>query len=507
MLTFEHCGVCDARLASLPAPLEMSTGKIDVKAVQGAPPKGSNVQPEHPKGNQSEETTTTTATNAAMAYNSQNSDNAPRRNLRAAQAQKVQRNAGADSTAATLWLAASGISVEALLAECHSLERSDGYSSILSTPSTLDLEDFCQGLLKTVDGLTPHQAELFAAEAKCGVNTVSIDLWKGVFREASARVEAAIDLLQQIIGPEELGWLVEQLAALGMFASLQNTQLVALLAQKRSWQGPRWGMVEEMLSLLDPAGTGEVPARPLARLLSKRAEAFWQNQVADATAHVPFPPVPLNANAADGFVAPQLFAARQLISALLCLIRAGELDVNLVAEQLDAAAVQVSDRKPILWCSSSPEPVALAGILETDAEGTSRALEVWQALHLPTSASAAVQALKSLSSVECVEGALPRLRAQNIIQELVHSGFGGLPPQSLQTPGLFGHFFQALLSIGMGPEQLRSRLRTSCGTAGKNKVYLDQFAACLQKSGVVMAWADLLEAWWWDAGLIRAGQS
>ena len=120
------------------------------------------------------------------------------------------------------------------------------------------------------------------------MNTVSIDLWKGVFREASARVEAAIDLLQQIIGPEELGWLVEQLAALGMFASLQNTQLVALLAQKRSWQGPRWGMVEEMLSLLDPAGTGEVPARPLARLLSKRAEAFWQNQVADATAHVPF---------------------------------------------------------------------------------------------------------------------------------------------------------------------------------------------------------------------------
>lgn len=222
---------------------------------------------------------------------------------------------------------------------------------------------------------------------------------------------------------------------------------------------------------------------------------------------MPFPPVPSNANAADGFVAPQLFAARQLISALLCLIRAGELDVNLVAEQLDAAAVQVSDRKPILWCSSSPEPVALAGILETDAEGTSRALEVWQALHLPTSASAAVQALKSLSSVESVEGALPRLRAQNIIQELVHSGFGGLPPQSLQTPGLFGHFFQALLSIGMGPEQLRSRLRTSCGTAGKNKVYLDQFAACLQKSGVVMAWADLLEAWWWDAGLIRAGQS
>eukprot|EP00435_Cladocopium_sp_Y103_P054695 s2078_g17.t2 len=287
-----------------------------------------------------------------------------------------------------------------------------------------------------------------------------------------------------------------------MFASLQNTQLVALLAQKRSWQGPTWGMVEEMLSLLDPAGTGEVPARPLARLLSKRAEAFWQNQVADATAptaptaHVPFTPVTSNANATNGFVAPQLFAARQLISALLCLIRAGELDVNLVAEQLDAAAVQVSDRKPILWCSSSPEPVALAGILETDAEGTSRALEVWQALHLPTSASAAVQALKSLSSVECVEGALPRLRAQNIIQELVHGDFGGLPPQSLQTPGSLGHFFQALLSIGMGPEQLRSRLRTSCGTAGPNKVYLDQFAACLQKSGIVMAWADLLEAWW-----------
>lgn len=54
--------------------------------------------------------------------------------------------------------------------------------------------------------------------------------------------------------------------------------------------------------------------------------------------------------------------------------------------------------------------------------------------------------------------------------------------------------FQALLSVGMGPEQLRSRLRTWCGTDGPNKVYLDQFAACLQRSGVIMAAADLLEA-------------
>ena len=399
----------------------------------------------------------------------------------------------ASDSSATLWLAASGISVEMLLAECRSFEREE-YSIL--TPATLDLEDFCQALLKTVDGLTPRQAELLAAEAKSGASTVSLDLWKGVFREASARVEAAIDLLQEVIGPEELGWLVEQLAALG-FVSLPHTQLVALFAQKRPWQGPTWAMIEEMLRLLDPAGQGEVPARPLARLLSKRAEAFWQNQAAKG--HGPSATAPNSnegfAHETDrrGFVAPQLFAARQLISALLCLIRAGELDVKFVAEQLEKAAGQVSKRKPTLWCSSAPEAVALAAILENDAEGTSVALEVWQGLHLPTSASAAVQALKSLSNVEYVEGALPQLSAQNVIQELVHSGFGrkSLSPLFVvETTSVF----QSLLSIGMGPEQLRSRLRTSCGTAGLNKVYLDQFAACLQKSGVIMAWADLLEA-------------
>ena len=296
------------------------------------------------------------------------------------------------STAATLWLVASGVSLDALVAECG-FERD---VSVSRFPATLELAEFCQALLKTVEGLTPHQAEVLAREAKSGPTTVSLDLWKGLFREASARVEAAIDLLQEVIGAEELGWLVEQLAALGMFATLPRTQLVALIAQKRPWHGgPTWGLVEEMLRLIDPLGLGEVPARPLARLLSKRAESYWQHLATPATPEIvetqeSTESQKLEETTRNGFVAPQLFAARQLISALLCLIRAGELDIDLVAEQLDAAAIQVSEAKPTLWCSTSPEPVALAGILENDPEGTSRALEIWQSLHLPTSASAAI---------------------------------------------------------------------------------------------------------------------
>lgn len=402
------------------------------------------------------------------------------------------------STAATLWLVASGVSLDALVAECG-FERD---VSVSRFPATLELAEFCQALLKTVEGLTPHQAEVLAREAKSGPTTVSLDLWKGLFREASARVEAAIDLLQEVIGAEELGWLVEQLAALGMFATLPRTQLVALIAQKRPWHGgPTWGLVEEMLRLIDPLGLGEVPARPLARLLSKRAESYWQHLATPATPEIvetqeSTESQKLEETTRNGFVAPQLFAARQLISALLCLIRAGELDIDLVAEQLDAAAIQVSEAKPTLWCSTSPEPVALAGILENDPEGTSRALEIWQSLHLPTSASAAILALKCLSIVEASRASTRfRLRVlESRIQGLV------LQPQTISssTGSLdfsgSARMFQALLSVGMGPEQLRSRLRTWCGTDGPNKVYLDQFAACLQRSGVIMAAADLLEA-------------
>ena len=388
---------------------------------------------------------------------------------------------------------ASGVSLDALVAECGFARD----ASVSRFPATLELAEFCQALLKTVEGLTPHQAEVLAREAKSGPTTVSLDLWKGLFREASARVEAAIDLLQEVIGAEELGWLVEQLAALGMFATLPRTQLVALIAQKRPWHGgPTWGLVEEMLHLIDPLGLGEVPARPLARLLSKRAESYWQHLATPATPEMveTQESQQLEETTRNGFVAPQLFAARQLISALLCLIRAGELDIDLVAEQLDAAAIQVSEAKPTLWCSTSPEPVALAGILENDPEGTSRALEIWQSLHLPTSASAAILALKCLSIVEASASTRFRLRVlESRIQELV------LQPQSISSSGSWdfsgsARVFQALLSVGMGPEQLRSRLRTWCGTDGPNKVYLDQFAACLQRSGVIMAAADLLEA-------------
>ena len=391
--------------------------------------------------------------------------------------------------AARLWLVASGVSFEDVMVKCPGFK---GFQEPL--PAAFDADDFCEGLLHAIDGLTGSQAAYLVDEARCGQRSVSLDLWKGVLRETSSCVEAAMDLLQLIAG-EELGWLVEQLAAMGHI-SLQHTQLVSLLAHK--CPSTTWGLMDEFLRLLDPDGQG-VPARPIAKLLSKRAEAYWRSQMQspserpthglqDQLAHKPDLPDALEQ---DSFVAPESLAARQLISALLCLIRAGEFHLDEVVGQLDAAAIWVSERKPALWCAPLAQPATIAGILEGDREGTCRALQLWQSLHLPTSASAAVMALRSLSTLEHTSGQV-RLRAENPIRSLAQD------PQISNQPST-RDVFQALLSIAFGPEQLRSRLRTACGTVGPNHVHLDQFTSALQRAGVIMASADLLEAhltWW-----------
>ncbi|CAK9054251.1 Uncharacterized protein SCF082_LOCUS29475 [Durusdinium trenchii] len=399
-------------------------------------------------------------------------------------------------TSADLVLVASAVSFEDVMARCP------GFNSLEEIPKAFDFDHFCEGLLGAVDGLTAQQAARLAAEAKCGQSTVSLDLWKGVLRETFSRIEAAMNLLQEVIGGDGLGWLVEQLASFG-HTSLQNTQLVALVAQKRRAAIP-WQLMEECLKLLDPSGQG-IAARPVAKLLSKRAEAYWlarHEQVHRARAADPVHQASGSPGEAS-FVAPESPAARQLISALLCLIRSGELDINEVAQQLDAAAIRVSERKPALWCSPLPEPVAVANILEGDAEGTLKALEVWQSLHLPTSVSAAVMALRSLtkassSASPSSSGTLPRLRASESIRRMAQNQVPTAGPRSEDL-------FRALLSIAMGPEQLRSRLRSACGTVGSNRVHLDQFADTLQKAGVIMASADLLEVGrlWAPEGLLE----
>lgn len=170
----------------------------------------------------------------------------------------------------------------------------------------------------------------------------------------------------------------------------------------------------------------------------------------------------------------ELPAAQRLISALLCLIRAGDLELESVADQLDAVAMQVSERN-LSWCSSKLS--AVTEILEADPEGASQVVELWQRLHLPCCASAAVAALRSLSTSES-----GRLRAQQPIRALI-----GKPTWARPQPE---DIFRSLLAVGMGPEELRSRLRCM----GGGRVHLNDFAKVLQKAGVIMAIADVLEA-------------
>ncbi|CAJ1395301.1 unnamed protein product [Effrenium voratum] len=374
-------------------------------------------------------------------------------------------SAGCPDADACLWLVASGVSAEEVLQGAAAATpplRSGGRTNF-----AVPLEDFCAALARKVPELTSQQALQLAQQAMAGPgeSKVSGDLWRGLLRELSARVGAALDLLQEGIGGEELGWFAEQLTALGR-KRVQKSELAALVGQKAL---PRWDLLDEVLRLL--GASASLPAAPLARLAARRAEDFWRSRAAAAEA-----PEAEEAEEAEEECQGRTHVdspATQLISGLLCLITAGELEVEEVVKQLDAAALEVSEAQPRLWCAS--DDVSLARILE-DSNSVGCVLRAWQALRLPTSSSAAVGALRRLGTVE-----KNRLRVRHLADEQ-----GGRPSARV---------FLALLAVGLGPQQLGSRLRTFCATAGAgagNEVHLDQFSSCLQQAGVAMAWADVL---------------
>ena len=394
-----------------------------------------------------------------------------------------------DETSSCLWLVAAGISADEVLGEARRPHKQrSGSWGLRESQGTFDLEDLCEGLLRAVEGLTPRQAALLASRAKCGQRTISQDLWRGFVLEVSARIEAAVDLLQQETGAEALGKLAEQLAALGTDASLRHAELAALLAHHTD-RGPHWGSMDEILRLLDPSTAGALPARPLAKLVALRAEMLRQERPAQVAVHVrgevleePF-----------RFREPSLPAARQLLSAFFCLLTAGEVEMEEAAGCLDQVARQVSGKQPTLWCSpASSEDVVLAGILETDKYGVLQVVNAWQSLRLPTFASAAVAALRSLAKLDGAE-----LRVyQTSIQQAMALGEGLSHRDFTQTVGgREEELFAALLSASIGPEELRSRLRASCAMLGDGGKFLrlGQFIAAVRAAGVVMANADVLE--------------
>ena len=296
-----------------------------------------------------------------------------------------------DETSSCLWLVASGISADEVLAEARRPHQKPGRAR--SPLSTLELDELCEALMRAVEGLAPKHAVLLASKAKCGQRMVSTDLWKGVVLEVSARLEAALDLLQQEVGCDALGKLAEQLAALGVEASLRHGELAAALTQHAS-RGPRWGLMDELLRLLDPSSAGVLPARPLAKLVARRAETLRKAEEPRSAEET------MEADRNEPFRAPSLPAARQLLSAFFCLLRAGEVRLQEAANLLDAAAKEVSRKQPSLWCSKGSEEAVLAGILETDKAGILEVVKAWQTLRLPTSASPAAAALRSLAQLE-----------------------------------------------------------------------------------------------------------
>ncbi|CAJ1355892.1 unnamed protein product [Effrenium voratum] len=277
-------------------------------------------------------------------------------------------SAGCPDADACLWLVASGVSAEEVLQGAAAATpplRSGGRTNF-----AVPLEDFCAALARKVPELTSQQALQLAQQAMAGPGEckVSGDLWRGLLRELSARVGAALDLLQEGIGGEELGWFAEQLTALGR-KRLQKSELAALVGQKAL---PRWDLLDEVLRLL--GASASLPTAPLARLAARRAEDFWRSRAAAAEA-----PEAEEAEEAEEECQGRTRVdspATQLISGLLCLITAGELEVEEVVKQLDAAALEVSEAQPRLWCAS--DDVSLARILE-DSNSVGCVLRAWQA--------------------------------------------------------------------------------------------------------------------------------
>ncbi|CAE8592646.1 unnamed protein product, partial [Polarella glacialis] len=176
-----------------------------------------------------------------------------------------------------------------------------------------------------------------------------------------------------------------------------------------------------------------------------------------------------------------------------------------VATQLNAAVATAFAGRPNLWCFSSDDDEAcqaawLAGILEVERQGVAATVAAWQALRLPTAASAAVAALRSLAS-PIQDGARHlglEVKEDTVLQALQAYRNGWLQPQEgafdtmqrPEAPKLRAELFQALMFASSGPDQLASELRVA---ADRGLLPLDGFARILHGFGLPIAQADLLE--------------
>lgn len=212
------------------------------------------------------------------------------------------------------------------------------------------------------------------------------------------------------------------------------------------------------------------------------------------------------------FAFPSHEGARRLLRGLLTLVLGGSLSVREVVRVLDSAAQKVSDHCPRLWQPLVQAPTWLAQVLESDSFGVAVATAAWQALHLRTSSTAAVVALRSLATPEGDRGGLRVTEAtvRNALQTY-RQGCISVPwrmpsPSQYAAAGSQGawlaedlqrRLFEVVLAAGVQPERAFAVLdRDKDGL-----VSLADFAATLRELQLPLSNADLsLIARAWSRG-------
>jgi len=123
-----------------------------------------------------------------------------------------------------------------------------------------------------------------------------------------ARVDTALDMLMDNLG-DACGEVADELSSLGPDVVLTGIDLLMLL---QHWApGIRQSVVQNCFEAIDPSHTGEVTAKLLSRLFSRRAEQWWRERARVKKTLVGGSPTVISGNPKSR-CPPELFAADDL---------------------------------------------------------------------------------------------------------------------------------------------------------------------------------------------------
>lgn len=433
-------------------------------------------------------------------------------------------------TPGELRLVSSRVSPEQILEACNAQFCSQRQEYV-------QVADFQAALLHCVGGLTAQEASSLSAKAAefnkpvSNMSRVRQPLWDVVqdmkclttatillfLNETTTHVECCIDSFVSNVG-DACGLVASDLQCLGPHEVLTRKEFVGLLEARNVMVQPE--TLASVFVTPQVEFAGGIPASPLAHLFARRAEVWWRevglahvgsltfrsvsSDISDTEAEV-------EAEVQAELVLPMHLSARQLLCAFRCLLIAGAVSIAEAARILDASAVAASGQRPHLWCGVGQPPTfaCLARIVDTDSAGLATVVSAWKAVGLRTSATAAAAALLSLADVSSsstlriressLRGLCSRSSSATSVSDIstLDSARGSMEASTRRTLTLAElggvawlacdvrrRLFEALLSAGVGPEQLPSLLT-------QHAMSLSMFATSLVEAGLPLSRADL----------------